>query len=487
MDFDFLSSNLQIAYPFQQNVTVGRAGANTEVAPVLAAARIRSTDQRDERLTLVSVYLESIDDFATFDEAHVQLAWQPSGDLLDLSFASGTSNAVVQRYGNWIVASWYAPRDMSGASDIAIKLIFPADVIEIPATSSSSPSSSSANTVVIQVDKLTDELTFHSSVVSQGPNKVRRVYWKRGDTMELIAAEGEEFIVQAGFNMSIGAGAGELTSERQVTRVAIDAVPGAGFGRYLICKGSQYLLTMNGVNANPQGELVLSPQECYWQTQELRDGITPITPEHGVTGSARLKAHEVKLNNACGPCCSCDDYITTYNNLHRLWERAQSASSKLYELSVSYSSLVGLHGEIAGCSELNLLLAQRNPDQLIVTLSLCNDTETTLNSDTDDQSQQLLFELVFTPPSGVTLEYLKGSGLLKSSISSIAQDPTPGTAYKIRSSLLVPPYTTTFWVGIFTISGDYDGKTLEAALLASGGGLISPRSTSAAIELEQEE
>jgi hypothetical protein len=51
----------------------------------------------------------------------------------------------------------------------------------------------------------------------------------------------------------------------------------------------------------------------------------------------------------------------------------------------------------------------------------------------------------------------------------------------------VPPYTTTFWVGIFTISGDYDGKTLEAALLASGGGLISPRSTSAAIELEQEE
>ena len=489
MDFDFLSSNLQIAYPFQQNVTVGRLGVDTELAPIVAAARIRTIDQRDERLTLESVYVESSDDFVTLDEADLGLAWQPSGDVVDLSRSAGTANAVVQLYGSWIVVEWYAPNELSGAIDLAAKLIFPTSAVEtLPSSSSSSSSSSSAGVIsVIQIDKTVDEITFHTSVTSQGPKKVRRVYWKRGDAIELLADRNEEFIVQAGFNMSLGAVDDDATEEgRQLTRVSVDAVPGAGFGKYLICRGSEYLITMNGVAANKQGELVLNPLECYWPIQEIDGEIEPQTASHGITGTAQIKPNEVKIGNACGPCCSCDDYIATYNHLHELWLRAIAVSGDIYALNSQYEELIALYEDIVGsCEPIALVLVQTPTDILYTTIALCNDTISTLNN-SPETTPLLQFDLEFVLPAGVSTTYMVGSGTLSAPGGShqLEPDSYTGLSAVIKADLPVTPHNTIYWTGAWTLGGVLATKVIDATVLATEGDLPAPRSIASSITLE---
>ena len=474
MNFEFLLSNLQIAYPFQQNVTVHRFGADTEVSLTTAAARIRTVDQRDERLTLTNLYLESADGFVTFTEADIELTWQSSGDVIALSDTAGTAIAVVQQYGSWVVVEWYAPLDMSGQPDLAIKLIFPTSAIELNAGDS-----------IIQITSATDDIVFHDSVISQGPNGIRRVYWKRGDTLELVADRGEEFIVQAGFNMSIeDATTTSATEGRNLTRVAIDAVPEAGFGKYLLCQGSEYLLTVNGVKANAHGELVLNPLECYWPSQEVDGEIEPQTEAHGITGTAQLKPNEVKIGNACGPCCSCDDYIATYTHLHTIWDRALAASARIYALNDQYAALVALYeGLIGECTSIGLSLVQTVTDRLLVVISLCNDTTSTLNN--DPAAALLQFDLMFSLPGGVAASYMPGTGALGVAGTGHPLEPDSYTATTamIEADLPVPPNATLFWAGIWELSGTLATNVIDITVLATDGDLPSPRSTTASITL----
>jgi len=475
MQFDFLSSNLQIAYPFQQNVTVHRFGADTEVSLTTAAARIRTVDQRDERLTLTNLYLESADGFVTFTEADIELTWQSSGDVIALSDTVGTASAVVQQYGSWVVVEWYAPLDMSGQPDLAIKLIFPTSAIELNAGDS-----------IIQITSATDDIVFHDSVISQGPNGIRRVYWKHGDTLELVADRGEEFIVQAGFNMSIeDATTTSATEGRNLTRVAIDAVPEAGFGKYLLCQGSEYLLTVNGVKANAHGELVLNPLECYWPSQEVDGEIEPQTEEHGITGTAQLKPNEVKIGNACGPCCSCDDYIATYTHLHTIWDRALAASARIYTLNDQYAALVALYESLVGnCAPIGLSLVQSVTDRLTVTVALCNDTATALNN--NSLTVPLLqFDLSFNLPAGVIASYMPGTGAIGVSGNSHTLEPDSYTATTavIKADLPIPVNATLFWTGVWSLSGALATKVLSTTVLATAGDLPAPRSTTSSVTL----
>jgi len=329
MDFDFLSSNLQIAYPFVQNVTVGRTGSDTELAPVVAAARLRTVDQRQELLSVERIFIESTDDWATVDEAYIKLVWLPSNTVVELDYGASTSEFVFQLYGTWFVAEWNAPSELTGSEDISVKFIFPTSAIETVGI-----------VKTIQIDKKTDDLVLEASVVNQGPGKITRVYWKHGNTMELIADRAEEIVIRSGFNMNIGQTvevvegfqAEEFTTQagRQLTKISIDAVPGAGAGQYLLCPSQRRLLTLNGVSPNPQNDVILAPKDCYWMEIPIDGSITPHPEQHGITGSATLEPNSLKLNNGCGPCCSCDKYLETYNHLKELWAEAKEVSDQIY-------------------------------------------------------------------------------------------------------------------------------------------------------------
>jgi hypothetical protein len=480
MDFDFLSSNLQIAYPFTDNVTVGRFGADTELAPIVAAAQIRTVDQREELLSVERIYIKSSSFPATIEDAILKLVWMTSGDIVELDLTAGTTQFSANTYGSWIVVEWYAPEELSGESDIFVKFVFPSSMVE-----------SSGGFDYIQIDKDTEDIVLHASTVKQGPNAVRRVYWKYGDTMELVADRGEEFVVQAGFNMSIGAAEAEdEDTGRNLTRVAIDAVPGAGFGKYLICRGSQYLITVNGVKGNDVGDLVLKPLECYYDTRDLETAIVPQPEEHGITGTATLKEHEVSLGNSCVACCSCEDYILTYQNLHRLYELAKAVSNRICVLQEQYTQLVEDYEELVGqCIPMECSFEQLNESQVKVTVTLCNDTDITINNLLAAVPiEPLHIDIEFDIPDAVGWYYLSGSGYLQGSIGSNQLEPEAwtGASVELLPNLPVPPNTNLSWVSVWRVEHGAE-ETLEMTATAYEGELPEPRSASANITLAEEE
>ena len=321
MDFDFLSSNLQIAYPFRDSVDVARPDGNENINGLVAALRMYTSDQREDQLLLDAVDIRSSDGFTTVDTAKLTLRW--ANEYAQFTLESGV-NAVAKStvYGSWVAVRWRHTTD-----DLVFHLIFPYDAADEQSSSSSSSSSSSDGPdVSFRFWKYLDDILVLSSLVKQGPAKVKRVYTKQGSTLTQLTGPGEELSVQPGFNMEIEQGTPTLAETgRKLTRVAINAVPGAGLGRYLICDGAAYLRTLNGVVADDNGALSLGPEECYWLDIPLASGPTPVTPQHNIQRVATLTPYQVRLRNACGACCSCEDYVKIYDHLRWIWDNPCSS------------------------------------------------------------------------------------------------------------------------------------------------------------------
>lgn len=456
MDFDFLSSNLQIAYPFTENVSVGRYGANAAVAGLVAACEVRTTDQREEILSVTGVYIESSSFPGTIDEANVSLQWTTSGAVIDLSKDAGTAQFSLSVYGSWIVAEWYAPSELTGGEDIAVKFVLPAAVLE-----------TDSGVTYIQIDKETDDLLLQSSSLLQGPNRLRRVYWKRGDTLELVADRGEEFVVRAGFNMDISELAPVLDGGRKLTRVGINAVQGAGAGRYLLCPGSAYLYTLNAVPPNDQSDLRINPEECYWSSRELDGDIVPNLEDTGISGSAVLKPAEVSISNACTACCSCDDYIATYQYLKALWDRGKLVSDRIYATRDLYAELVEQFNEIAGACEDPIIVQFDGTTNIGMNILLCNGENLTweniqLNVSTSYTAGNVTFN------SGITYSGTSGFGRIDESAGSGSS-----MAYTIADCI---PVNGRYIVRLRWELSEAAGGTFTATTSISGGTIEEPAS-----------
>lgn len=468
MDFDFLPSNLQIAYPFQLNVTVTRHGAGTQIGPIVAAAQIRTRDTRaDESLTLEALNLESADNFATITASEIKLTWATSGDSL---WITGTQYTTVQVYGNWLAVEWYATEaQMTEGVTTAIKMVFPTSAIELD-----------LGTYYMTIGKDTDDITFHSSLIKQGPNELQRVYWKHGDTLDLVADRGDPLIIRAGFNMSIaqeddeeeGFQAETFTAAagRPPTRIAIDAVPGAGRGKYLLCPGTLYLLTLNGVGPSRQGDVQLKPLDCYWLERAIAGELVSADGTHGITQNATLEANELRIKNGCGPCCSCEAYIDTYLHLQGIWDQAKTVSSQIFALRDTLTALIATY-EARNQPE-TVAISIEDSETITVIAAYANLSSDIVNPSTDWASDPLTFTFNFTPLTGRTLAYVTGSGRVANSGSqTLAIDPDMSTDWvpKVEiDSMEVSPYTVLFWTGQFTASGDLTGETVEVTVLTSG-------------------
>jgi hypothetical protein len=472
MDFDFLPSNLQIAYPFQQNVIVERFGADTYLAPIVAAAQVRTIDQRDESLSMNRVYLETTDDFATFDEAYIKLVWATSGDVIELDYGSGTTDAVVQAYGNWVVVEFYATEEQSGVDDIAIKMVFPVSAIE-----------NAGAYKVIEITEKNDTLLLHESLIKQGPNEVRRVYWKRGNTLELVADRGEELILQSGFNMSIapaeevddGFQAEEFTivEGRPQTKLAIDAISGAGKGQYLLCPGALYLLTLNSAGPTSQGDVKLKPLDCYWLERELVSGTAPASGEHGIVLSGSLKSNELRIKNGCGPCCSCEAYVDTYDHLREIWNRGKAVSDRIYAIR---DTIAGLSGGYEDQTYPPAIILEFTEDgaAVNVTAAYVNTTDETVNTEEYWDTAPLMFDMSFTPLQGIIMRYTFTTGRITTQDESIHQGPTGDTKDtfnpRVYSRVAVPPKSIQYWSGSFRWSSPPIGQKIECTCIIKGGG-----------------
>jgi len=419
MDFDFLSANLQIAYPFRDIIAVMRPSGVEDIQPLVAAIRVYTADRRAAELILDEIELQTSDGFTTFDVAKLELRWSDDDVPIVLEDGLGVT-AKIAVYGSWVVVRW-----RHNTEDFVFHLVFPLAAAETD--SSSSPSDSSDGPyLTYRFWKDTDDIKILSSLVKQGPGKVQRIYLKRGSTLTQLAGPGQELTIRPGFNMEIEDGAADTADAgRKLTRVAIDAVPGAGLGRYLICKGNEYLLTLNGAGPDDNGSLKLAPEECYWLDIPVATGPTSVSePQHNIGKVATLEPNQVRLRNACGPCCSCDDYVAAYNNLRKIWDAAKAIP--IDDLRDRYTALVQLLA-IKQPSDDILFIAQSGNSKLIVQVSVWNNTKVPVVDD-------VVITLTFTLPDGVEFTVIQSviSGLGDPRfVQPEDKDTTPNTTVEI--------------------------------------------------------
>ena len=445
MDFEFLSSNLHIAYPFTDDVTVERPSGLVPLAPLMASLRVYTSDQRDADLFMDEIDLRSNDSFATLATAAVTLRW--SDDSIQFTLTDGgNATARVTAYGDWITVRWQHTTE-----DFIIQVVFPAAQVE-----------GAAPETFRFWKYASEDIKVLAGLVKQGPGKINRIYVKRGSTLYQLVGPGEELVIKPGFNMQIGAGADDTTATgRQLSRVAMNAVPGAGGGKYLICKNDQYLLTLNGVGGDDNGNVNLSPEECYWLDLPLAGDLVPVPiPQHGITRTGVLGSNQLKLRNACGPCCSCENYVKTYDHLKTIWNGALTASERYRILRSQFEDLVA-EWTAKHSSDNILTLTQTGRDTFNVIVSAWNNTNVPITAD-------FLFTLAFTLPGGVTFEHIH-SLVVKSGQPVYVQPNDLTTTPNITVSDDLEPFQMISWISTWRLSGIVVANKVEIAAVISGG------------------
>lgn len=436
MDFAFLSSNLQIAYPFVETATVSRGVAGSgSINGLFASMTARLLGLTEDRLGLVNLRVRSSTAFPSIQSATATLRWIDSGSLISLNSADAGTTFSWHTYGTWIVFSWVT-------ASMAIQFVVPASAL----TSDGSNEEFVVGYDGAYVPQTAETYEFDQSRVVDGPSRVNRVYVKQADQLHLVAEAGEDVIVKAGFNAQMSAGESTVVNGRRLTPIVIDAVPGAGQGQYLLCPGRKYLYTLNGVGPNKHGGAFLQPEQCYWG--ELPTTTPqPLPPEHGFTQSAQLLPNRLKLHNSCKPCCSCEDYVLAYNHARQVWDRAKDVAQRYQVLRDGYYQLLTSYDYAIGTTQL-LTLVKFDASTIRVIVAYKHKAPDT----------HIKITLAFTLPGGVTLDYLENTGVFLSPETGLRIiNPTdPDGTPIIELTLSVGEFqtnTTSIWAGLWSLTG----------------------------------
>lgn len=141
-------------------------------------------------------------------------------------------------------------------------------------------------------------------------------------------------------------------------QLIVDAAPGDGLGTYPGCIAPERdILTINDVSPNQYGDFLLAATDCYWIRQ-------PSVLVANNPRSALLTPAALEIGNDCGPCCTCDDFLTVYNQLAQVAGRYQSIGKAAQQVRSNLQSLVATFKQVAQC-------VQNNPLQLQMLSATC--------------------------------------------------------------------------------------------------------------------
>jgi hypothetical protein len=234
-----------------------------------------------------------------------------------------------------------------------------------------------------------------ASLVNPRVTGVRRLFVRLPDVVvgltafEFYEALGEKVIVKAGTNMLLNPltaqQAGITESARRKSVAEVSAIAGAGEGYYVSCdpNTSPGIRTINKVPPNKLGSLMLEGLDCLWVETLMSSivsqvGVYPNTDYLGVLQTGLLALH-----NNCGACCDCPDYKEAYEAISRLWERAkvvamglEAARGRYNQFVVQVRDMCALNLGAKGSAPIKAILTVRtHPDYRISTsMMLLNST-----------------------------------------------------------------------------------------------------------------
>jgi hypothetical protein len=196
---------------------------------------------------------------------------------------------------------------------------------------------------------------------------------------------------------------GETAPVRRPTTVVIDAVPGAGTGRFPSCTNPDLVITsIKGVQPNVHGDWHLEGQDCLWWERPLTGSVLPPTRPH-TDYAGTVLPHTMQLHADCVPCCDCSDFQAAYEAYTRLWNRALAVAARIEALRLRYNVLTA-----------DVLAAQDNdPVRLELTVTTRPDFHLAVGTIIANNSGQDLSNVSLTwnlAPIGFI--FTEGSGIL---------------------------------------------------------------------------
>lgn len=296
-EFEFLTSNTRIAYPFVDRVE----------APTSADGRYFSD-------VIADVFLL----YNPKDSQHIRLDYlsDPAGPVVHVRFVyeDGTTafedmDGVPRTFGSWTIIEFFSgtgeARLLLQTSEIA-GYAWPAAPVD----------------AWLVPHALQERLANVSHVVAVIDETLK---FEFDGVVEL----------EGGFNTNVGlaTGADAHTTTRGRQRVRIDVAPGLGLGRVPTCEKDVRLLTVNGIGPDDNGNIRLDAVDCYrWElprVQETAPGVWQLEPS------------KLMFFQQCEPCCQCIDYITVYDDLLRsAYNRGKLASIGIYSARDEYLMLI---------------------------------------------------------------------------------------------------------------------------------------------------
>jgi len=204
-----------------------------------------------------------------------------------------------------------------------------------------------------------EQAVLDSRAIDELPKRVR-AFIVVLDTLSQMKVE-----LVSGYNMAITTGDTVTTpGKRRTTAITFNATAGKGLGVFPGCEAEQlFLRTINETAPTEDGRFSIAAGACYWvrQPTQLISEVPRLTAPSitllpGSAPTANLPdpaagtvknlpgwptdddpryAH-LQLGNDCGPCCECDDYVTTAEYMNRTRDTYQTVGTVLHNSRTLY-------------------------------------------------------------------------------------------------------------------------------------------------------
>lgn len=237
-----------------------------------------------------------------------------------------------------------------------------------------------------------DPILYPTYLLPEDGRLVERAYTRVGPRLRSLRVgatrygEGRIQLV-AGYNIKLDVKeAKAVDGGRRTTQIIVSANPGDGTGRFPRCEDDTPLLRkINDIGPDDGGNFQLSAINCL-RLQRPVD-ITSFSPREATLASDSLTDEEAAaaliLANDCGPCCTCDDFIASYESLRALVTAYQGLGSRGQTARDLHKDNVERWNDQKSCREsqpFKLVAFPECPCRVQYGLVYCNTTDECLSS-----------------------------------------------------------------------------------------------------------
>lgn len=171
-----------------------------------------------------------------------------------------------------------------------------------------------------------------------------------------------------GYNMEFTTKSAISARGERVADWFIDAVPGAGLGRFEGCLTAAPIRKIVNQAPTDAGEFFLTGDPCLTVKPVFEFGSDTVKVVDG----------KLELDDLCEPPCTCDDFTEVYQYAKRVWEELKRRAARAEAIRDDYHQVRAVWMNLAQCAESNLLRVKAWPQRgcgIIGIVGFCNPTD----------------------------------------------------------------------------------------------------------------